>query len=355
MALTSSGALSLNEIHVEAGGDTGTTAGLNDTDIRELIDKNSGATMAFNEWYGATAFTARALFVGGNAQQNRNVIDYVEIATTGNATDFGDLLYSGSVGSGSVSSSTRAVHGGGNNVGRDADQLTLLQYSTIATTGNATDFGDFYENNMSQATFSSATRGIWGDDNLNGGGNVDIIHYITIASLGNSLDFGDSTIGRATAAGASSTTRGLVAGGYNSGGVDQNIIEYVTIASVGNATDFGDLTSGRRGPSACSSNTRACFMGGTDYPNVVNTIDYVTIASTGNATDFGDLAAANYNGSATSSSTRGVYAGGQQPQNATGDMVYITIASTGNTSEFGILSATRHSLGASSNAHGGLA
>lgn len=57
MALQSSGAISLNEIHVEAGGTTGTAASLNDTDIRGLISKGSGAAMSFSEWYGASAVT----------------------------------------------------------------------------------------------------------------------------------------------------------------------------------------------------------------------------------------------------------------------------------------------------------
>jgi len=55
MALQSSGAISLNEIHIEAGGTSGTQAGLNDSDIRALIDKAAGTTMSFSEWYGASA------------------------------------------------------------------------------------------------------------------------------------------------------------------------------------------------------------------------------------------------------------------------------------------------------------
>ena len=57
MPLTGSGAISLNEIHVEAGGTSGTACTINDSDIRGLIGKGSGATMSFNEWYGASAFT----------------------------------------------------------------------------------------------------------------------------------------------------------------------------------------------------------------------------------------------------------------------------------------------------------
>ena len=61
MAVPSSGAISLNDFHVEAGGTSGTQASLNDSDIRGLISKSSGAQMAFNEWYGASSFTPPAL------------------------------------------------------------------------------------------------------------------------------------------------------------------------------------------------------------------------------------------------------------------------------------------------------
>tara|TARA_Y100001935_G_C17294094_1_gene505104 strand:+ start:727 stop:1332 length:606 start_codon:yes stop_codon:yes gene_type:complete len=55
MALQTSGAISLNDIHVEAGGTSGTNASINDSDIRNLISKASGVAMSFNEWYGASS------------------------------------------------------------------------------------------------------------------------------------------------------------------------------------------------------------------------------------------------------------------------------------------------------------
>ena len=54
MALQTSGAISLSQIHVEAGGASTATASLNDSDIRGLIGKGSGVTMSFSEWYGAS-------------------------------------------------------------------------------------------------------------------------------------------------------------------------------------------------------------------------------------------------------------------------------------------------------------
>lgn len=55
MALQSSGPIALNDMHVEAGGASGTNCTINDADIRGLIGKASGTTMSFSEWYGASA------------------------------------------------------------------------------------------------------------------------------------------------------------------------------------------------------------------------------------------------------------------------------------------------------------
>jgi len=54
MALQTSGQISLNDIHTEAGGSSGSQASINDSDIRGLIGKGSGAQMSFTEWYGAS-------------------------------------------------------------------------------------------------------------------------------------------------------------------------------------------------------------------------------------------------------------------------------------------------------------
>lgn len=42
-------------MHVEVGGSSGSNCSINDSDIRGLIGKGSGATMSFSEWYGASA------------------------------------------------------------------------------------------------------------------------------------------------------------------------------------------------------------------------------------------------------------------------------------------------------------
>ena len=55
MALQTSGAISLNDIHVEVGGTSGTYCNISDADIRGLINKVSGS-ISFNEYYGAATY-----------------------------------------------------------------------------------------------------------------------------------------------------------------------------------------------------------------------------------------------------------------------------------------------------------
>ncbi len=67
MAVPSSGQISLNDFHVEAGGSSGSACTLNDTDIRGLISKGSGAAMNFGEWYGASSSVHTTAFVSAYA------------------------------------------------------------------------------------------------------------------------------------------------------------------------------------------------------------------------------------------------------------------------------------------------
>ena len=69
-----------------------------------------------------------------------------------------------------------------------------------------------------------------------------VIEYITITSTGDATDFGDLTVGRFQLDATSNGTgeRGIFAGGYQT----LNVIDYITINSVGDATDFGDLNVG---------------------------------------------------------------------------------------------------------------
>ena len=63
MALQSSGAISLNQIHIEAGGSTGTQASVNDEDIRGLIGLSSAASNSFSAYYGAASSAPTASLI----------------------------------------------------------------------------------------------------------------------------------------------------------------------------------------------------------------------------------------------------------------------------------------------------
>jgi len=195
--------------------------------------------------------STRGLIGGGYiAPAATNTIDYITIAATGNTVDFGDLTTSRQYASSGVNSSTRGIWGPA-----ETAPVNTIEFVTISTLGNAADFGDATVSNRSYlAGCSNAIRGLFagGYSGAAPAQGFNTIDYITIATLGNATDFGDltRTISAFISAYASST-RGAVAGGYFPAAT--NIIDYVTIMSTGNAIDFGDLTSARYGLTSTSN------------------------------------------------------------------------------------------------------
>lgn len=305
--------------------------------------------------YGPSPFSAasgsvtpqatRGVFAGGRSPSLTNVIQYIEISTTGNATDFGDISVASAYLAG-CASSTRGLFAG------VVTGTKSIEYITISTTGDATYFGDLIGGTYNfGAACNSSTRGIIGV-----GSNSNVISYVTIASTGNAIDFGDLLNATTVQvySSCSSPTRGIFAGGNNSGGTPINVIQYITIASTGNATDFGDLLSNASDGAACSNSTRGLIVLAYNGSSTVNNIEYITIATTGNATDFGDLTFADiWQMDACASSTRGVIGGGGFFSD-TNVIQYVTIANTGNTTDFGDLIAATKQIGACSNGNGGL-
>jgi len=292
----------------------------------------------------------RGVFGGGDNGSGsgtawQNVIDYISIPTAGNATDFGNLTQAISMGA-SASNGNRGVFAGGLN---GSTVYNIINYITIASAGNATDFGDLTVARRQVGGCSDSSRGVFGGGNSSGGANnyVDVIDYITIASTGNATDFGNLTVSRGGVTAEANLTRALFGGGH----APSNVIDYITVASAGNATDFGDLTIAIHMPGSCSSLTRALFAGGyigaPSYGNT-NTIQYVTIASTGNATDFGDLTLAAQRLGGTSNHTRGVFAAGKTSESSFLPIDYVTIDTTGNATDFGDLSVSRYGTAACS-------
>ena len=123
-----------------------------------------------------------------------------------------------------------------------------MDFFNIATTGNSTDFGDLSADIFSVGTTASSTRGVvfGGYGGSPHSANSDEIQFVTIASQGNATDFGNLTVGRSAPCVSGSQTRAVAAGGAKTPGTS-NVIDFVTIASTGNAVDFGDTTDTRYG------------------------------------------------------------------------------------------------------------
>ena len=279
----------------------------------------------------------RGLFGGGYSPSNVNTIDYITISNLNNAIDFGDLSVARRE-VGACSSSIRGLFAGGANPGR----LNVIDFVTISSTGNASDFGDLsLDRYAHNSGCSNSTRGVWSNGSNSASPNsTNVIDYVTIASTGNAVDFGDSTQIAFERTGTASSTRGLWGGGSG----PLNVIDYVTISTTGNAQDFGDLTTSGSGHSACANSTRAIY-------ERAGTMGFVNIASLGNANSFGTLTNTGTHKGSCSSSTRGIFGGGDPNTNV---IEYIAILTTGNGLDFGDLSVARNRLSGLSNGHGGL-
>ena len=239
---------------------------------------------------GSASDSTYGLFAGG-VTPIINVIDYVAIATTGNATDFGDLTVA-RFGISGCGDGTYALFGGGHDIGNTID------YVTVASPSNASDFGDLTVSVYTRASCNDATYGVW----AGGDAYTNVIDYVTMATPSNASDFGDLTASIKEVAGCSDTTRGVITGGINSSGTRIVDIQYITIATTGNATDLSDLSIARSTHAACSDNTYGLYSGGVVNSAYTNSIDYSTIQSSSNATDFGDLLEANSGPTACSGS-----------------------------------------------------
>ena len=341
--------------------------GTNGPEISGIVEMNSTGAMALPR--GDTAYRGgrgRGIFGGGydasSPYPGMNVLDYVTIATLGNAHDFGDLSVPRSAKPGG-SSSTRGIFINGR-FSPAGDYYNIIDYVTISSTGNTLDFGDLINHFNPAATgTSNQVRGVYGGgyfDYATAGNTPNLwlgnMGYYTIATTGNSSYFGELTNkGRRSHTGASTTrgiwgsTRGGVPGTTN---IFINSIEYVNIMTTGNAMDFGDMTVARSNVAgSMTSPTRMVMQGGLT-PGYSNVIDYITMASKGDAIDFGDTGSGAEAGVAISSPTRGVFLPGTP---SAGDTIeYITISTIGNSLDFGDLSFGRRVYGSVCDSHGGL-
>jgi len=291
----------------------------------------------------------RGIVAGGDNPTFLSSMEFVEIATTGNSTDFGDMSEAKRNLTGASSSIRGLLFGGQTSPSPNAPVMSI-EYTIISSSGGGKDFGDLVTSHVDGAGVTSDIRGF-----ICGGGNSyqNVMEFVTIASTGDATDFGDLTeFGRQLNAGCESPTRGIILGGYNgvphpSPSSATSTIQFFTFASQGNTTKFGELTEKARNVIAVSDQTRGVRLGGLSEsvsPSAfTDTIDFITMASEGNATDFGNLLAAVLNGAPAQNRTRGIMMGGSTPTD-TNVIQFITIQSAGNSTDFGDLLAVRASV-----------
>jgi len=275
------------------------SAFIESVNINSLGNTTKFGTLKGNHVPTSTSSATRQIVAGGYDGANPvDNIDFITIATSGDSVDFGTLGTARRDFAG-LSNNTRSVFGGGTTTS-STNPTDNMEFVTSASLGSATSFGTLTASGRGNASCASPTRGIFF-----GGYQAyttpvstytNVINYITIATTGNGTDFGDLAVDnngqKGGIAAFSNSTRGVVGGGAIYGPdapayTPYNTIEYITMASTGNAQEFGDLTSVNNNLSGTTNSVRGIFNQGSS-PTYLNTIQYVTIASTGNAQDFGD-------------------------------------------------------------------
>ena len=308
-----------------------------------------------------TTRRGRAVWAGGYDKSGvpsstTSNIDFMNTHTLGNSRSFGDLTAAG-----------QDAHGSGNaerGLFQGKFSGNTINYITIASEGDAIDFGDMFTGRYYCASASSSTRSI-----TMGGltpSATNVIEYVQIMTLGNGLDFGDMSITRVTDGSAFSNGVEAFCCG-NHPGTEQNY-EIIKIASTGNSIQ-GDLApvGGTRWPGGgCANSVRGIWAGGADQShNFTRVISYLSMASKGNAQAFGDLSkVAGGAAGAAANGTRAVIPLGQHgfspsAYNEVNTVEFITISTGGNAQDFGDLRGgenethTRH-ISPVSDSHGGL-
>jgi len=279
----------------------------------------------------------RGIMVGGD-QGPSNVSDqiqFVTISTPSNATDFGNLsAEKKDQGAASNGVNDRGITFGGLAI------TDVIEFNTISTPSDAIDFGNMFE----------FLHGVGGTSNGpneralliggNGQGQKNTIEFVTISTTGNANDFGDTVDPRHLVGATSNGVNDRAV--YVGNSPVSTDIEFVTISTTGNAAKFGDTTANFDGPRGSSNdlNDRAVF-------NNAATIEFLGISHEGNTLDFGDrtVAAKLPSGFSNGTDERGMFAGGTvAPLNDTID--YVTISTPGNAIDFGnMLSATAAGYG----------
>jgi len=240
---------------------------------------------------GVVCDGTRVVTAGGRTPSFTQDIDFFTISSQGDAADSGYDL-NNTENPAALSDSTRGVFA----ITSGSAYKNAIDYITIQSLGDAQDFGDLTDKRGYGSALASTTRGcfIGGLDTSSPSDlDINVIDFVTIKSTGNATDFGDLLgVGVAHMSSASNAVRGIVGGGTPDNGGGTNVIQFITIATTGNAIDFGDLLNSSRGGCTVANSTRFVHHRGQSDSGTgsrVNVLEFSEIASTGDTLDFGDL------------------------------------------------------------------
>ena len=298
--------------------------------------------------------SGRTVFAGGGSPMeypsrvpylSGKMMDYVQIASQGNAIEFGELTEFIRHSAGASNHIRGLIYHGTAGPGND----NIIDKITIASSGNAVEFGlidgtDRYESSGA----ATSTRCIF----AGGSGPTDDIDYVEIMTDGNSQSFGDLTSAKAAGRCFNDSVRVVYCGGAS-----LTTMETFIMASKGNGKHWGELGTIRNSHIAMSNSTRGIIGSGYGpapaYPTQFTT-ESSTIASGGNTVNFGEIFVGRYNASGASQ-TRGLIAGGSKPGSVFLNTIeYVTISNEGNGIDFGDLTRPCYGVTGLSDCHGGL-
>ena len=130
MTLPSSGsAISMNQMHTEVGGTSGSTVSMNDPDIRVLTKKAANAQSSFNAFFGISGGFVAVMGVGGANNTTTSTSNYITTTTTRRFRGFTASAEGGGQGSyGTLSPTSNSSFLGGNAI----DRLRGFQSNSVS-------------------------------------------------------------------------------------------------------------------------------------------------------------------------------------------------------------------------------
>jgi len=170
----------------------------------------------------------------------------IEFMSGGVQRDFGDIINNAACRDlAAVETPIRGYFAGGEGTGFDSPTHNKkITIKGFANNSESLNFGELSTLSQRGSAVGNATRGCF----IIGStipAMVNTIEYITLTTSGESSDFGDATsnTGSLNNNRASNTIRGVYHIGRSTpGGSVLNTLDYITIATTGNAQDFGDLS-----------------------------------------------------------------------------------------------------------------